>query len=326
MSILPFRKVSICTNFPVCDNAATHRLLRFARNCELCGGPLQPAKTELLVVPGLLWLIVLAGLMLLLKQQMFPTLLNNVRFSTTVTKVAEAAGVVEINLELSVPAATDLTVTYNTEDGTALAGKDYEKTSGVIYFPKGKKEQKVVVSLLPDRNAREPHESFYIVLNNVEGLPRHTVMIEEEGVNKDLLEKSEVVVASLSTLAADIANDMATIRMLHDYLTSTKEPAAELVQRYNNINNSILSARDRYVILFNDASQLDPEVVRLSIENRVAALERQGYEHQLTATLLMQQQLEEYLELKIPSVDRWMKELGELVKIPTPDKTQIKIL
>lgn len=76
----------------------------------------------------------------------------------------EDDGTVVIRVSLSKKAKGDVSVAYKTVDGSAKAGKDYEKRSGKVTIKKGRTTAKVTVELIDDRLV-EPTETFKVVLS-----------------------------------------------------------------------------------------------------------------------------------------------------------------
>lgn len=65
--------------------------------------------------------------------------------------------------------ATNVTVNYTTSDGTALAGSDYNTTSGTVTFtPSGSTTQTITVPIIGDTIV-ELTEQFYVILSNPTG-------------------------------------------------------------------------------------------------------------------------------------------------------------
>ena len=67
------------------------------------------------------------------------------------------------------PAATDtVTVDYETEDGTAIAGDDYTATSGTLTFDVGEAQKIITVPLIDD-TVEDSGETFKLALSNANG-------------------------------------------------------------------------------------------------------------------------------------------------------------
>ncbi|HPO12381.1 MAG TPA: Calx-beta domain-containing protein [Candidatus Hydrogenedentes bacterium] len=82
-----------------------------------------------------------------------------------VVEVPEAAGTVTFDVVLSQARTVPITVTYTTEDITALAGQglDYLPSSGTLTFPANTTKKTMTVTILDD-NQQDPDETFYITL------------------------------------------------------------------------------------------------------------------------------------------------------------------
>jgi Calx-beta domain/Domain of unknown function DUF11 len=83
---------------------------------------------------------------------------------------SEGALTIDIPVELYGSVDSPVTVDYATADGTALAGKDYEATTGMLTFAPGHTSQSVSVPVASDR-ATEANETFTLTLSNVDGGP-----------------------------------------------------------------------------------------------------------------------------------------------------------
>jgi hypothetical protein len=67
-------------------------------------------------------------------------------------------------ISLSAPTSHQVSVSYATSDGTAVAGSDYEAVSGTIIFPAGATSRTVLVPIAGD-TATEAHETFLFTLS-----------------------------------------------------------------------------------------------------------------------------------------------------------------
>ena len=80
-------------------------------------------------------------------------------------------------VSLSTPSSLPVTVSFNTADGTALAGSDYAATTGTLTFAPGKTTKTVRVSVLDD-TIQEKDEAFLVNLSNATG----SVIADAQGV------------------------------------------------------------------------------------------------------------------------------------------------
>ncbi|MCV2891237.1 Calx-beta domain-containing protein [Ruegeria aquimaris] len=106
--------------------------------------------------------------------------------NVTIVETDEGAQNAEFELSLSRPAPREFQVTYNTFDGTARAGVDYEATAGTLSFHEGQSRAKVLVPIFGD-NTIELTEIFSL---NVVGPSIPVVAVSPPGqaeiVNDDV--------------------------------------------------------------------------------------------------------------------------------------------
>ena len=80
-------------------------------------------------------------------------------------EASEGDGEMAFAVRLSVPSSRTVTVEYATADGTALAGTDYEETTGTLTFSAETTAQTIRVPIIDD-DLDEATETFTIVLSN----------------------------------------------------------------------------------------------------------------------------------------------------------------
>ena len=80
-------------------------------------------------------------------------------------EIAEDGGTLTFSATLSAESASDVTVSYATSDGTAVAGDDYEAASGMLTFAAGETEHEIEVAVLDDI-VEEPDESLTLTLSD----------------------------------------------------------------------------------------------------------------------------------------------------------------
>lgn len=71
---------------------------------------------------------------------------------------------VEITLTMAAPIASDITISYSTDDGTATAGSDYEPADGTLQLVAGSTEATFVLTILGD-DINEDTETFTVTLS-----------------------------------------------------------------------------------------------------------------------------------------------------------------
>ena len=94
----------------------------------------------------------------------------SVTFSSATYNTTEDAGQITIIAQLNQAFEQALTIGYETADGTAQAGNDYQAASGEITFEPGQVSQSFVVEIIND-GENEVDETVSLSLNeiNVEG-------------------------------------------------------------------------------------------------------------------------------------------------------------
>lgn len=92
-------------------------------------------------------------------------------FSADAYAVLESSGLVTATVRRSGGTADQVQVGYETSDGSAMAGSDYEPVAGTLTFAEGETEQTLTVTLRDDPGA-EGSETFTVVLRDVVGVAR----------------------------------------------------------------------------------------------------------------------------------------------------------
>ena len=103
------------------------------------------------------------------------------------TVAAESSGEMTFLLKFPMPVARDLTVRYETKDGSAIAGDDYDSRTGTVTVQKGDTSAEIRVPLIPD-NIAEGVEEFKLVTwsDQFQGIGR------QEATGR-ILEKPEIL-------------------------------------------------------------------------------------------------------------------------------------
>ena len=92
---------------------------------------------------------------------------GSIRFSRSTYTAGTNATVAKITVNRTGGAASEVTVNYSTEDGTAQAGHDYTPVTGTLTFNAGVKSLTFYVSVVHQTN--QPVESFALNLSNPTG-------------------------------------------------------------------------------------------------------------------------------------------------------------
>ncbi len=88
-----------------------------------------------------------------------------INFETASYTVDEITETVTINVSLSNPSSSEITVIYATSNGTAIAGKDYTETTGNLTFNPGETQQSFTIPIQNDQSI-EANETVNIELDN----------------------------------------------------------------------------------------------------------------------------------------------------------------
>jgi hypothetical protein len=89
-----------------------------------------------------------------------------VGFAATTSSVGEGAGNALIQVSLSSPATTALSIDYATANGTAIAGSDYTSTSGTLTFAVGESVKTISIPIIDDTDIESTLETLNITLSN----------------------------------------------------------------------------------------------------------------------------------------------------------------
>ncbi|MBM7844618.1 Calx-beta domain-containing protein [Herpetosiphon giganteus] len=150
---------------------------------------------------------------------------DTIELGNTTTSINEQATIqIPIGLSMNAPASQPITLTYQTIDGTALAGQDYIHQTGVITMPPLSYERVVYLDIpIIDDNELESAETFNIVIAN----PSHA----ELGAKRNLtitIKANDVPIPTATPLPANSvlfvtgspasANDAAVIDRLEQQL------------------------------------------------------------------------------------------------------------
>ncbi|MCF7989619.1 MAG: FG-GAP-like repeat-containing protein [Thiohalocapsa sp.] len=101
--------------------------------------------------------------------------------------VDENAGTASVQVTLSESASGDVTASFATADGTALAGSDYTASSGTVTFTGGSVSETIVISITNDADV-EGAEDFTVTLSNLVGaapgdLSATVTILDDDGGN-----------------------------------------------------------------------------------------------------------------------------------------------
>jgi uncharacterized repeat protein (TIGR01451 family) len=76
--------------------------------------------------------------------------------------------ILQFLVTLSAPSGTNVTVDFQTANGTATAGQDYQANSGTLLFTPGDTSQTIQITIIGDTRT-EPNETLFVNLSNASG-------------------------------------------------------------------------------------------------------------------------------------------------------------
>ncbi|MDM8527234.1 Calx-beta domain-containing protein [Anaerolineales bacterium HSG24] len=101
------------------------------------------------------------------------TILDNdtptVQFSSASYSIIEDGGMATITVTLDIPASIVTTIAYSTTDNSAIAGTDYNNTTGSLTFAPGQTVQTISVPIIDNLNI-ESDQTFFVNLGNPSGM------------------------------------------------------------------------------------------------------------------------------------------------------------
>ena len=134
----------------------------------------------------------------------------------------EASGMIHFPISVTGTSASAVTVSWTTEDGTALAASDYTAASGTLTIAAGTTERQITITLLKDDTA-ESDETFSVVLSGASG----AALTDTTGVGTITEGALPVVSVATATASEDAASMTFTVSL-------DKLAAADVRVRYQS--------------------------------------------------------------------------------------------
>lgn len=252
---------------------------------------------------------------------LFPSPLTGIAFAAAGSSVVEGQTGIAIVLQRSGTAAKgSAAVRYRTEDGTARAGQDYVAQQGVLNFADGETTLRLEVPLLPGRIDHDAKKSFSVSLSNVEGTPRHVVVIAPPVADADTLTKADALVRSVSGLSIDIAGLYVKRKTLHR-IANSSDTGKVMGRAYSEIlrelDANMEQARRRYLETLKDLTAVDRRTVARTFDAWDARLDQLDLQQQRAATRIARHQYDELLAGGAVQMDLWALQLSEAIPKPT---------
>ena len=176
--------------------------------------------------------------------------------------VIEEAGVVQFRVSLSLPQRQMVSATYQTRDGTARAGEDYEAASGIVTLAPGTVEARIAVPLLTD--GLDWREETFMV---------HLVSSEHAQIEK------AVGVATIQEAAtvSEAALKAYTARFVRTASVQVIEALGERFRADLEGASCGAAARAEMAQLWYTASSWDPSLGELLADCRISAASDHGF-------------------------------------------------
>jgi len=294
-----------------------------------CGEPLREGRPldrrPAWLAAGTAAALALAAAVVVTARVLFPPPIAAVAFGAAESRTPDSAALLSIPVRRDAALDRRVTVRFETVDGTARAGADYEATRGELTFEPGERSKALTVTIVPDATHQKGERHFSVRLANVAGEPRHVVFIHQPPVNRDLQTQADQTVRAASVVAKDIADHGVRVRVIGELLAASRHDAA-VFRRYQEAQalaqGNLTRARESYAQFFRDMQAMQPRIVLQSMDTASAALEQQGFSQQAQATAIMKRQFGEYLSRKSMDLDRWTAELGTAVPRLPPAKAR----
>jgi hypothetical protein len=113
-------------------------------------------------------------------------------FAASTSSIAEAGGTAGLQVSLSTPATTNVTVDYAVTSGTATSGTDFTLTSGTLTFVPGELVKTIPVTVIDDATI-ETAETVLVTLSNVTGASMGSLNVHTLTINDDDLPVVSIV-------------------------------------------------------------------------------------------------------------------------------------
>lgn len=157
-----------------------------------------------------------------------------------------------------------IVIQFQSTDGTAKAGEDYESVKGALIFEPGESSKTVSVTILPDLRQSKGERHFSLVLDNVVGSPKHVVFIQERQVDRSVELQASQMVRAASVVAKDIADHVVRVRVITNLMSTDRRDGATFhqYQKAQEVAQGNLNrARESYAQFFRDMQAMQPRAV-----------------------------------------------------------------
>ncbi|WP_431303745.1 Calx-beta domain-containing protein [Sediminicoccus sp. BL-A-41-H5] len=153
-----------------------------------------------------------------------------------ITEGASGTKEMVFTVSLSKPATETVTIPWSTQDGTALAGSDYQAASGSLTFAAGETSKTISVTILGDA-AVEANETFSLVL----GTPTGATLADGTGLGTI---QNDDVLPSLSIADAQVSEGNAGTKQMVFTVTLSAAAQAPVTVAYTTRDGTALAGSD----------------------------------------------------------------------------------
>jgi hypothetical protein len=291
-------------------------------NNDGCGKELKADSINLWprwLAAAFLIVCIAGGLIFAVQRVFFPSPVKGVSFAAQDVRATETGGDFPIIVNRAGTSAEPVVIEYQSVDGTARAGEQYQAIQGKLVFAAGEHSKTLHVVVLPASGALKPGLYFSIQLRNVEGAPQQMVYIDESKARQTESAQAEQTVRNVSVIAMDIADLMVRERVTDTMLEANRQNV-DAFKRYEDrmhvLHGDLQRARERYEDSFRQMQSSSAQILQEAMDKVSADLARQGFAQQSKATDIMKRQFTEFLANKTFDMDRWANELSTVIPRP----------
>ena len=167
-----------------------------------------------------------------------PVVEGNPPASPTPTVSPTPVATFAVTLSTPNPDPSPVTVDYNTQNGTASAGSDFQSTSGTISFANGEQTKTIRVPIIPDTEG-EGDETFSVKLSNPQGNVPPTISDDEGQATIVDDDPGGVIQFSMANFSVNEGDGLANITV-----TRTVDLIGTVTVNFNTSNGTATQGQD----------------------------------------------------------------------------------
>jgi ELWxxDGT repeat protein len=131
---------------------------------------------------------------------------QSVQFSQAIFNASESGGVATLTVTRAGDTSQGSSVHYVTHDGTAVAGTDYQASSGTANFAPGQSSTTITVPLIDDGDSGEPDQSFTVSLDS----PTNGYILGSPSTAQMVIKEDQFGALAFTVTNYDVAENEAT--------------------------------------------------------------------------------------------------------------------